>query len=157
MARKKTWLEKLHHSDGLPKVFLPDRPMPAWGEGTCVVPTPLEVDALMKKVTKGKLVTTNDLRAALAKKHGAGFACPITTGIFALIAAHAAEEEAGQGKKRITPYWRTLKAGGEVNPKFPGGVAALTKLLKAEGHRVIRKGKRHVVEGYERKLAKLKV
>lgn len=155
MPRKKTWREKLHDSKDLPKVFVPDRPMPARGEGTCVVPAPLNVDALMKKVPKGKLVTTSELRVALAKQHGAGFACPLTTGIFSWIAAHAADEEAAGGKKRITPYWRTLKAGGEVNPKYPGGVAAQKRLLQAEGHKVIQKGKRLLVADYERKLAKL--
>ncbi len=81
--------------------------------------------------------------------------CPITTGIFAWIAAHAAEEAAAEGKskERITPYWRTLKTGGELNPKYPGGIAQLRKRLAAEGHRVVAKGKRFVVAGYEKSLA----
>ena len=82
-------------------------------------------------------------------------ACPITTGIFAWIAAHAAEEAAGEGKKRITPYWRTLKADGEINPKYPGGAEAVRELLEAEGHTVIQKGKRLLVKDYERSLAKI--
>jgi hypothetical protein len=66
-------------------------------------------------VPKGKLITVNEIRAALAKKHGASIGCPITTGIFALVAARAAAENEADGKKRITPYWRTLKAQGELN------------------------------------------
>ena len=48
----------------------------------------------------------------------------------------AAEAQA-EGKKKITPWWRTLKTSGELNPKYPGGVAAQSKLLKAEGHEII--------------------
>jgi alkylated DNA nucleotide flippase Atl1 len=107
-----------------------------WGEGVMVIPAPREVDELMRCVPKGKVTTVNELRAALAKKHGANFACPITTGIFAWIAAHAAEEARAEGKKRITPWWRTLKGDGELNPKYPGGLEVQTKLLKAEGHEI---------------------
>lgn len=117
-----------------------------------VIPAPLEVDALMKKVPKGRVVTINDLRAALAAKHHADFACPITTGIFSWISANAAEEAQAAGAKRVTPYWRTLKSGGEVNPKYPGGVDAVAKRLKAEGHEFTRKGKRVFVAEYEKAL-----
>ena len=95
---------------------------------------------------------SKELRAALAKKHKADFACPITTGIFSWIAAHAAAEAEAEGAKRSTPYWRTLKTGGEVNPKYPGGVAVLAKRLRAEGHQLVAKGKRTLVADYESKL-----
>src|SRR5689334_722063 len=98
-----------------------------------VIPAPREVDALMKRVPKGRVATINELRAALAGKHAADFACPITTGIFSWIAAHAAAEREAAGAKRITPYWRTLKHGGELNPKYPGGVAEISRRLRAEG------------------------
>ena len=119
MKSKKTWAEKLTDSKGLPKVGKVRGPMSKrWGEGTMVIPAPIEVDALMKQVPKGRVVTVNDLRSALATKHKANFACPLTTGIFAWIAAHAAAEAEADGAKRITPYWRTLKNGGELNPKL---------------------------------------
>jgi len=119
-----------------------------------VVPAPLEVDGLMKQVPKGKLVTINELRNALAARHHVTFACPMTTGIFSWIAAHAANEAEAAGAKRVTPYWRTLKSGGELNPKYPGGVTQLAKRLKAEGHKIIHKGKRWVVADYESALFK---
>ena len=154
MKAKKTWQEKLADDKGLPRVSRVSGKMSKrWGEGTMVIPAPREVDALMKKVPKGKLVTINELRAALAKKHKVTFACPITTGIFAWIAAHAAAEAAAEGAKRVTPYWRTLKTGGGLNPKYPGGVEAQRNLLKAEGHEVISKGKKFLAAGYEQKLA----
>src|SRR5206468_4347588 len=150
MRAKKSWREKLADSKGLPKVGeVTGRMSKRWGEGTMVIPAPMEVDALMKQVPKGRVVTINELRAALAAKHKADFACPITTGIFSWIAAHAAAEAEAAGAKRITPYWRTLKTGGELNPKYPGGVEGLSKRLRAEGHRVMQKGKRSVVRDFQ--------
>lgn len=150
---KKSWREKLADDKGLPKVCpVTGRMSTRWGTGRMVIPAPREVDALMKQVPKGKLVTINELRAALAQQHQADFACPITTGIFSWIAAHAAAEAAAEGAKRITPYWRTLKTGGVVNPKYPGGAAAVARRLRAEGHRLVAKGKRLIVADYEQKL-----
>lgn len=156
MKPKKSWREKLHDSKDLPKV----EPITAsmsqrWGTGTFVIPAPIEVDELMRKVPKGKLVTVNEIRQSLAKKHGAAISCPLTTGIFAWIAAHAAKEDEAEGKKRFTPYWRTLKSGGELNPKFPGGIEDLKRLLEREGHTVIQKGKRYFVEKFGKKIADL--
>lgn len=153
MKAKKSWREKLADNKGLPKVGkVTGRMTKRWGKGTMVVPAPTEVDALMRQVPRGRLVTINELRAALATKHKVSFACPITTGIFSWIAAHAAAEAKAEGAKRFTPYWRTLKTGGEVNPKYPGGVAALARLLRREGHTVSSKGKRWFVPGYQQAL-----
>src|SRR5688572_14084213 len=150
-AKKKSWREKLADSKGLPKTGKIEGKMSTrWGTGTMVIPAPIEVDEIMRKVPKGKLTTINEIRAALARKHDVDVGCPITTGIFAWIAAHAAEEAAAEGAKRVTPYWRTLKSGGELNPKYPGGVPRLKKLLVAEGHRVVQKGKRFFVADYEK-------
>jgi hypothetical protein len=153
MKAKKSWREKLADSKGLPRVSqVSDKMRDRWGEGTMVIPAPMEVDALMKQVPKGRLATINELRAALATKHRANFACPLTTGIFSWIAAHAAAEAAAGGTKRITPYWRILKNGGELNPKYPGGVEDLARRLRLEGHKVIRKGKRWFVLRHEKSL-----
>ena len=153
MKIRKSWREKLADSKGLPKVAkVTGKMSKRWGEGTMVIPAPLEVDALMKQVPKRKLVTINELRAALAAKHNVTFACPLTTGIFSWIAAHAASEAEAEGARRITPYWRTLKAGGELNPKYPGGVEDVARRLKAEGHCVVQKGTRVFVGDYEKSL-----
>ena len=150
---KRSWREKLADSKDLPKVAeIACGKSNRWGKGTFVIPAPLEVDAAMKKVRRGNLTTIDALRKALAKKHGATIACPITTGIFAWIAAHAAAEAEADGAQRITPYWRTLKTGGEINPKYPGGLKALRTRLMAEGHKVVVRGKRWVVADYERSV-----
>jgi len=105
MASKKSWREKLADSKDLPKVVeINDKMSKRWGTGTVVIPAPIEVDGIMKKVPEGKLITINEIRQKLAKKHGATIGCPITTGIFAWVAAHAADEDAAEGKKDITPY-----------------------------------------------------
>jgi hypothetical protein len=152
--RKKTWREKLADDKGFPKVCAIDATKTKrWGTGTFVIPAPREVDALMRRVPKGRLTTIDELRKILARRHGTTIACPITTGIFAWIAAHAAAEAAGEGKQRTTPYWRTLKTGGEVNPKYPGGIAGIKRQLAAEGHQVVRRGKRFFVEDFGKSLA----
>jgi hypothetical protein len=155
MKKKKSWREKMADDKGLPKVGEVTGGMSKrWGEGTMVIPAPSEVDALMKQVPRGKLATINELRAALAVKHKVTFACPITTGIFSWIAAHAADEAASEGAKKVTPYWRTLKTGGELNPKYPGGAAGIARRLRAEGHKIVRKGKRILVADYQKSLFK---
>lgn len=78
----------------------------------------------------------------------------MVTGIHASISARAADESEQDGKKRITPYWRTLKTGGELNAKYPGGLENLRQRLLAEGHTVISKGSRMFVENYEKKLVR---
>jgi alkylated DNA nucleotide flippase Atl1 len=154
MAMKKTWREKLDNDDGLPRVVeIGERMSARWGEGTFVIPALREVDALMRAVPEGKLTTISHLREILATRHGATIACPITTGMFARIAAEAAAEDEKDGRIDITPYWRTLKMGGEVNPKYPGGYEGQRERLEAEGHVVVQTGKRVVVEGYEDRLA----
>jgi len=147
ITKRKSWQEKLADSKGLPKVArIEGNLSKRWGEGTFVIPAPIEVDEIMRKVRKGKVTTIDAIRKELARKHGTTMACPITTGIFAWIAAHAANEAAAAGMKRITPYWRTLKSGGELNPKYPGGIDGLKKLLGREWHSFVRRGKRFFVE-----------
>jgi hypothetical protein len=155
-TRKKTWCQKLNEDKGLPKVELIDEKLSKrWGTGTVVIPAPIEVDQMMRKVSKGKLTTINEIRSALARKHKATIGCPITTGIFAWISANASEEQKRSGQKNLTPYWRTLKTGGFLNEKYPGGVEAQRKLLEQEGHLVVQKGKKYFVFNYDRVLASL--
>ena len=156
MKLRKSWREKLADDKDLPRVVeITGKMSTKWGTGTCVIPAPREVDEIMRNVPKGKLITINQIRAHLAQKHGASIGCPITTGIFAGIAARAAGEDAAEGKKDITPYWRTLKVGGVLNEKYPGGIEAQKKQLKGEGHKVIQKGKKFIVVDFEKNLAKL--
>src|SRR6202045_3815643 len=153
MMRKKTWHEKLSDNKDLPKVVpLRGKAALKWGKGTLAIPAPLDVDALMRSVPVRRVITIDVMRSCIARKHGATMGCPLTTGIFAWLAANAADEAAAGGAKRITPYWRTLKSGGELNPKYPGGIKGQKIRLEAEGHKVRQKGQRYVVAEYEKAL-----
>lgn len=137
--RRKTWREKLADDKDLPKVLtIPPEREGRWGRGRMVIPAPRAVDAAIRGIRKGKVVTINELRTVLARKHQVDAACPITTGIFAWIAAHAAAEDEAEGKTRVTPWWRVVKQGGSLNPKYPGGIAEHARRLEAEGHRILR-------------------
>lgn len=150
MGKRKSWREKLENEKGLPRVVTIDDTMSKrWGEGTVVIPAPREVDELMQRVQKGNLTTINRIREALAKRHKATMACPITTGIFARVAAEVAAEDEADGKKDVTPFWRTLKVRGELNPKYPGSCEGQKARLESEGYTVVQKGKRFFVVGFE--------
>lgn len=74
---KETWRQKListEKKNNLPKVVEVDEKMSKkWGEGTCVIPSPVEVDSLMKSVPRGKLITINQIREVMANKYHASF------------------------------------------------------------------------------------
>ena len=66
MRTRKSWRDKLADSKGLPKVGkVTGKMSKRWGEGTMVIPAPLEVAALMKQVRKGKRVLIGDYEKAL--------------------------------------------------------------------------------------------
>jgi hypothetical protein len=159
--KKKSWKEKLEDSKKFPKIleFNPKFPcgkalikMGAKSGDSVVLAAPLEVDEIMKKIPKGKLITINEICKKLAKKHNVKFCCTLTTGIFIMTAAHAAEEDKIKDMEKITPYWRTLKMEGLLNGKYPGGVKAQKKLLEDEGFKIIQNGKKYFVENYKNYL-----
>ena len=150
---RRSWQEKLADNKGLPKVEkIPPKLVPLWGEGTVAIPSPKEVDGMIRKVPRGKLATVNEIRKRIAKKHKATVGCPMTTGIFCWIAAKAAEEAAYEGKKKITPYWRILKTGGVLNEKYPGGILSHKRYLEKEGFKIIKKGSKYIVADFEKHL-----
>lgn len=106
--------------------------------GKMLIPTPVMIRDIVVKIPRGKLMTSTVLRERMAAGCGADISCPMTTGIFLSIAAHAAEEDRAEGKKRVMPYWRVLKEGGKLNPKFPGGCAQQAAYLEAEGFEILK-------------------
>ncbi len=133
---KGTWREKLEKEQEPKVVKVRPNMQKRFGTGTMLIPRPLDVDTLIRKVRKGKLATQAQIRERLAKEYKADTACPITTGIFVRIAAETAEEDFRLGKKSITPYWRVIKNDGGLNEKLPGGVRAQSERLKKEGYRI---------------------
>lgn len=152
---KKSFNEKLHTSNDLPKVQFVgmDNAMGRrFGVGNMLIAAPYEYDEVMRLIPEGRLITSDEIRAHLARKHQADYTCQLTAGIFINIAANASWERELDGTGNFTPYWRTLKKGGELNEKYPGGIDQQKMLLEMEGHVVIQKGKRYWVKDYEQHL-----
>lgn len=135
-SSRKSWQEKLHNQDHSKIIEIPARMVKRFGPGTMLIPKPMDVDALIRKAKRGKLLTVSEIRSKLARDNEVDTTCPLTTGIFVRIVAEAAEEELRDGKKRVTPYWRVIRDDGSLNEKFPGGVNAQARRLKEEGHSI---------------------
>ena len=154
---RKSWREKMQNGQPAKIVELPPEAWDKMGGATMLVSTPLDVEAAIRTVPKGKLITSRQLREKLARAAGAECACPTSTGIFVRIAAEAAEEDRAEGKTRITPYWRVIKPDGCLNEKLPGGVEAQATNLRAEGHALeAGRGKKPPrVKDFDKKLVKV--
>ena len=153
---KKDFNAMLHQNKDMPKIqILKDQAsIQKYGGEKMYFAPPMAYNALMRRVPLGKLLTVGAMREHLARKAGADFTDPITAGIFVSIAAWASH----QRQQDKTPYWRTLKAGGELNPKYPGGELAQKQKREAEGHVVLQKGRKNIkyyVKDYEKALLKL--
>jgi hypothetical protein len=136
-AKRKTAREKLEAEHASHGTLSPIPPIwRSMGEGMMLIPRPLDVEAAMRTPRKGRLITLGQIRPALARKAGAKACCPLTTGIFARLAAEAAEEDAAAGRKRITPWWRTIRDDGKLNDRFPGGGKAQAARLRREGFKL---------------------
>ena len=151
---KKTYNEKLSCPGDLPKIEdLSDKPetVARLGGAKMLIAAPLQYNEIMQRIPEGKVTTVAHIRAHLACKANADVTCPLTAGIFTNICAHASEERSNDK----IPYWRTLKAKGELNEKYPNGIDGQKLLLELEGHTVIQKGKRYFVQNFEEKLMEL--
>lgn len=143
----------LHDSKDMPKIqIITDRKsIEKYGGNKMYFAPPLDYDRVMKRVPYGRVTTVGEIRAHFAKQSGADFTEPITAGIFVSIAAWASHQRSGDE----TPYWRTLKANGELNEKYPGGIESQKEKLEAEGHTIIAKGRKNIqyyVKDYEKVL-----
>jgi alkylated DNA nucleotide flippase Atl1 len=159
--RRKTWQEKLTDKKGLPKILKLKRSFPCYNAvhkmgaeagDKLVLVNPSEIVGIMRKIPRGRLMTIVEICRKVSKKHKVKACCSLTTGIFIMIAANATEEAAQLGRELNVPYWRTLKADGFLNEKYPGGSEAQKKLLENEGFEVVKKGKRYRVEDYQKFL-----
>ncbi len=149
---KKDFNKMLNDNKDMPKIITIEDPktIKKYGKQMFLAP-PIYYDEIMKKVPFGKLITTSEIRKILAKENNADFTDPMTAGIFITIVAQASY----QRDKDKTPYHRTLKTNGELNPKYPEGIELQKKLLEEEGHEVITKGIKNIkyyVKDYEKNL-----
>lgn len=146
----------LHDSKDMPKIqIIADRKsIEKYGGSKMYFAPPLDYDRVMKRVPYGRVTTVGEIRKYFAKRSSADFTDPITAGIFVSIAAWASDQRAGDE----TPYWRTLKANGELNEKYPGGIEAQKEKLEAEGHTILSRGRKNIryyVQDYETVLCHL--
>ena len=154
---KKDFNAMLNDSKDMPKfqTITDEKSIEKYGGNNMFFAPPIDYDRVMKKIPYGKVTTVGKIREYFAEKSGADFTEPITAGIFVSIAAWASF----QRSQDETPYWRTLKANGELNEKYPGGVQAQKEKLEAEGLTVIQKGRiniRYYVKDFEDFLFDLK-
>lgn len=154
---KKTWREKLERNMQPKVVEIPELWAKKMGHGNMLIPTPALIDEIIKRVPYGRVTTVNIIRNHLASEYHADMTCPLTTGIFLIIAANAAEEDKKNGTTDITPYWRVLKEGGKLNSKFPGGKDQQAAYLKAEKLEIIENNDDYSlsVKGYQNRLVNL--
>jgi len=161
---KKTWQEKLKDKPSFPKVLSLEKGFPCYNAvhkmgaevgDEIVLVNPSEVVAMMKEVPKGRLITIVEICKEIGRQHDVKACCSLTTGIFIMTAANAVEEASKEGKSLDIQYWRTLKAGGLLNEKYPGGQEAHKRLLEGENFKVIARGQKYQAVDYEKYLMKL--
>lgn len=150
---KKDFNAMLHDSKDMPKlqIITDKKSIEKYGGDRMYFAPPIAYDKIMKLIPEGKVITVGEIRRFFAEQNDADFTEPITAGVFVAIAAWASYQREGDE----TPYWRTLKAKGELNAKYPGGVEAQKKKLEAEGHVIVQRGRtniRYYVNDYEKVL-----
>ena len=136
---EKDFNSMLNDSKDMPKIQIitDEKSIEKYGGNRMYFAPPIDYDRVMKLIPYGKVITIGKIREYFAKQHQADFTEPI-------------ENE--------TPYWRTLKANGELNPKYPGGIDEQRLRLEAEGHTILSKGRTNVkyyVKDYENVLFEL--
>jgi len=158
---KKTWREKLADKKDLPKILIVEKRFPCYNAvhkmgaevgDEIVLVNPSEVIEFKRKVPYGKLTTIVDICKSISKRYEVKGCCSLTTGIFIMTGAKASQEAKKAKEDLDILYWRTLKADGSLNDKFPGGAESHKELLENEGLKVVRKGNRFYVEDYEKYL-----
>lgn len=154
---KKDFNAMLHDSKDMPKtqIITDEKSIEKYGGNRMYFAPPVDYDRIMRRVPQGRLTTVGAIREYFARENGADFTEPITAGIFVSIAAWASAQRSGDE----TPWWRTLKANGELNPKYPGGIQAQREKLEAEGHEIVQRGRKDIrfyVKDYEEYLFELK-
>ncbi len=147
---KKDFNGMLHDSKDMPKfqTITDKKSIEKYGGDRMYFAPPIDYDKVMRQVPRGMVLTVGKIREYFARESGADFTEPITAGIFVSIVAWASYQRTGDE----TPYWRTLKADGELNEKYPGGIKAQKEKLEAEGHTIVQKGRKNIryyVKDYE--------
>ncbi len=112
------------------------------GPGKMLIPSRATVEAMIRRIPKSKLLTTDLLRKKLADDFEVQGTCPVTTRkILKLIASDS----------NGTAYWRIVKQNGELIDTFPGQAAR----LEDEGITINSNGKAPKVDKLKDNLAQI--
>ena len=134
----KTWKQKLNNSKN-PEVKVLEKDFAGLkANTTMLISTPKEIQEYIQNIPSGERVLPQQIRADLAKKHGADGACPVTTGIFLRIVSEVALEEINEGKKldEVAPFWRVVDPTSSLANRLPPFAKEfITSIRKKEGIR----------------------
>jgi hypothetical protein len=120
MSVRKSWGEKLQQCKA-PKIVILEK---AWGGmlagDKMYISSPRELDAAIRLLPSGEVMSIAELRHLLADEHGCAGTCHLTTSMFIRIAAEAAREQldAGASPADVTPFWRVVTPGSPLAKKM---------------------------------------
>ena len=92
--------------------------------GKMLKPSRATVEALVKKVQRGKVITIPLLRKSLDASHNAQVTCPFLTKRALAAIAEDSESKA--------PFWRVVAENGEMLRYYPGGGTEQARRLRNE-------------------------
>ncbi|MCX6590051.1 MAG: MGMT family protein [Acidobacteria bacterium] len=136
MRARKSAVEKRDSAPPPEVKYVSSSKSKAYPVGNMLIASPRELEAVIRQIPAGAVMTLSALRDHLARRWQADYTCALTTGIFLRMVAEAAEQE-GSG----VAYWRVVRADGRLVATLPGGETGQAERLKAEGVRCITTGK----------------
>jgi hypothetical protein len=134
MKSKKSWQEKLQQPKEA-KVVVLEKPWGGMAAGDSMyISTPLELDAAIRLLPPGEVLSIAELRHQLADEHGCAGTCHLTTSIFLRMSAEAAREALLEGVaiEKVTPFWRVIAPGSPLAKKMLLDDAWLAERLAEE-------------------------
>jgi hypothetical protein len=138
MKTKKPARERICRAQESRILPIPETMEERWGKGTMLIPAPLELEALIREIPKGIVVSVLEIRHELARRHHVDMTCPLVTELYWRMIAEAALEDDRDGVEDVTPYWRVVRDDGSLNAKLPGGIRVQADRLLLEGHLLLR-------------------
>jgi hypothetical protein len=100
-----------------------------------LLPTPHDIEAVVRKLKRGASLDMRGLRSALASRYKAEVSCPVVTGIQLRTLAEAIGEQLDKGVSQadVAPVWRVMPPDAPIWRKLENGRNKLMELRRAEG------------------------
>lgn len=135
VAKSISWQERLKKGK-TPVVKLLDFDFAGLKRGTTmVVSSPYEVDRYIRSIPFGETRSIHQMRADLARDHGADATCPASTPIFLRVVSEAAFEQvcSGASLDSVAPFWRIVEPGSRIAQRLACGDEFLQLQREHEG------------------------